>query len=115
MAESSREALPEVRAWSGGAPVGSVSLPRSGQEALLEGREWWGVHTGEQEVVGRSSQRAGSGQMVVLQGREWSGRPPKMVGRLSQKVGRPSRRVGRSSRRVWSPPEMPGVVGRPSV
>ena len=61
MSGSSREALPDVREWSGGPPGGPGVVVRpfrrsgSGREALLNDREW----------VGMPSQMSGSGREAL--------------------------------------------------
>ena len=82
----------------GGPPIGlgRVGWPsrrsRSGQEALLEGREVSGGPPKGTGGVGRPSHRSGKGRVAYSKVWEWSESPPGGPGG----VGRPSRRAGRS-------------------
>ena len=48
----------------------------SGREALPEVREWSGVPPGYPRVVGKPSRMSRSGQEVLPDVQEWSGGPP---------------------------------------
>ena len=61
MSGSGRDALPDVREWSG--YLGNL-------------REWSGSPPECPGVVGRPSQMSGSGREALLDVREWLGRPP---------------------------------------
>ena len=85
MSQSGREALPEVREWSGD-PQGCPGVVRrpyrmsarpsrifgSGRKTLPDVREWSGDHPGCPGVVGRPSRMSGSGWEALLGIREWS-------------------------------------------
>ena len=96
---SVREAIPEVREWSGdnhGGPrvVGSPSRRSGcGRVAITDVREWSRGPTGGREAlpeVGRPSQKSGSGREALPEVREWSRHPPGGPGVF----GRPSRKSG---------------------
>ena len=71
MSGNGREALPEVREWSGGLPKGLEVVGRpsrrsgSGREALQEVQQ-----------VERHTRTSESGQEALPEVREWSGGPP---------------------------------------
>ena len=52
----------------------------SGREALQEVREWSGVTPGCPGVVGRLSRMSGSVWAALKDGRAWSGNPPECPG-----------------------------------
>ena len=67
----------------------------SGREALPNVREWSGDPHGFLRVVGRPSRMSGSGRESLLDVREWSGDPRRFAGvfgrhhRCPEVVGRP--------------------------
>ena len=76
MSRSGREALPNVREWSGGPPgcPGLVGRPNwmsvSGLEANAEVWEWSGGHPGCPAVIWKPSQMSGSDRESLPDGRE---------------------------------------------
>ena len=111
MSESGREALPDVRKWSGGLPgfLGVVLRPSrmsgSGLEDLPDDREWSGSHLGCPRVVGRytcMSEVVGRPSRMSVSGREDS----RMSGCL---LGSPGFLGGSGG-----PPRCPVVVSRNS-
>ena len=92
MSGSGREALPDVREWSGGTPgcPGIIDRPSrmsgsgrspsrtsgSSRETLGDVWEWSGGPFGFPGLVGRPSRMSGSGREAVPDVQEWSRGPP---------------------------------------
>ena len=75
MSVSGREALPDVREWSG-CPSGCPGVVGKPSRMSRSGREWSGGPPKCPGVVGRPSRMSGSGLETLPYIREWSGSPP---------------------------------------